>query len=66
MDKSLLRRDNKQNLKSNIFFAHTRGIWEVLSMVFYLSNRFTNSIMFGIILRTILPLCNGTNFMSIL
>ena len=27
----------------------TRGIWKVLSMVFYLSNRFTNPIMFGII-----------------
>ena len=28
-----------------------RGIWKVLSMVFYLSNRFTNPIMFGIILK---------------
>ena len=27
----------------------TRGIWKVLSMVFYLSNRFTNPNMFGII-----------------
>ena len=26
----------------------TRGIWKVLSMVLYLSNRFTNPIMFGI------------------
>ena len=29
----------------------TRGIWKVLSMVFYISNRFTNPIMFGIILK---------------
>ena len=27
----------------------TRGIWKVLSMVFYLSNQLTNPIMFGII-----------------
>ena len=32
----------------------TRGIWKVLSMVFYLSNRFTNLIMFGIILKNYL------------
>ena len=31
---------------------HTRGIWKVLSMVFYLSNRFTKPIMFGIILKS--------------
>ena len=35
-------------------FVHTRGIWKVLSMVFYLSNRFTNLIMFGIILKSYL------------
>ena len=29
----------------------TRGIWKVLSMVLYLSNRFTNPIMFDIILK---------------
>ena len=29
----------------------TRGIWKVLSMVFYLSSRFTNPSMFGIILK---------------
>ena len=33
---------------------NTRGIWKVLSMVFYLSNRFTNPIMFGIILKSYL------------
>ena len=33
---------------------HTRGIWKVLSMVFYLSNRFINPIMFGIILKSYL------------
>ena len=27
------------------------GVWKVLSMVFYLSNQFTNPIMFGIILK---------------
>ena len=32
----------------------TRGIWKVLSMVLYLSNRFTNPIMFGIILKSYL------------
>ena len=31
---------------------YTRGIWKVLSMVFYLSNRFSNSIMFGTILKS--------------
>ena len=31
---------------------NTRGIWKVLSMVFYLSNRFTKPIMFGIILKS--------------
>ena len=29
-----------------------RGIWKVFSMVFYLSNRFTNPIEFGIILMS--------------
>ena len=33
---------------------HTRGIWKVLSMVFYLGNQFTNLIMFGIILKSYL------------
>ena len=32
----------------------TRGIWKVLSMVFYLSNLFTNPIMFGINLKNYL------------
>ena len=30
------------------------GIWKVLSMVFYLSNQFTNPIMFDIILKNFL------------
>ena len=30
----------------------TRGSWKVLSMVFYLSNRFTNPVMFGITLKS--------------
>ena len=30
----------------------TRGIWKVLSKVSYLSNPFTNPIMFGIILKS--------------
>ena len=33
---------------------YTRGIWKVLSMVLYLSTRFTNPIMFGIILKNYL------------
>ena len=33
-------------------YIYTRGIWKVLSMVLYLSNRFTNPIMFGIILKS--------------
>ena len=32
----------------------TRGIWKVLSMGLYLSNRFTNPIMFGINLKSYL------------
>ena len=35
-----------------VFVVHTRGIWQVLSTVFYISNRFTNPIMFGIILKS--------------
>ena len=35
----------------SIYNTCTRGIWKVLSMVFYLSNRFTNPIMFDIILK---------------
>ena len=34
------------------FCLYTRGIWKVLSMVFYLSNRFTKPIMFGILLKS--------------
>ena len=38
-----------------IYFCFvTRGIWKVLSMVLYLSNRFTNPIMCGIILKNYL------------
>ena len=33
---------------------YTRGIWKILSMVLYLSNQFTNPIMFGIILKNYL------------
>ena len=33
---------------------NTRGIWKVLSMVLYLSNRFINFIMFGTILKSYL------------
>ena len=35
-------------------YDYTRGIWKVLSTVFYLSNRFTKPIMFGIILKSYL------------
>ena len=36
------------------FWYYTRGNWKVLSMVFYLSSRFTNPIMFDIILKNYL------------
>ena len=45
---------------------YTRGIWKVRSMVFYLSNRFINPIMFGTILSVIFSLCRNTNFMKML
>ena len=41
--------DKKVNIK-DWANCSTRGIWKVLSMVFYPSHRFTNRIMFGIIL----------------
>ena len=41
-------------LFSNLGLYCTTGIWNVLSMVFYLSNRFTNPIMFDIILKNYL------------
>ena len=43
----------KKNIEGCIYHNRdaTRGIWKVLSMVFYLSNRFTNPIMFDIILK---------------
>ena len=41
-------------LESERQAVYTRGIWKVLSMVFYLSNRFTNFIIFGIILKNYL------------
>ena len=44
----------------------TRGIWKVLSMVFYLSNRFTNPIIFGIILKSYLSSMLWQNFMRLL
>ena len=34
-----------------ILIRSTRGIWKALSMVFYLSNRFTKLTMFGTILK---------------
>ena len=47
-------------LMSRLINNNMRGIWKVLSMVFYLSNRFTNPILFGIILKSYL--CWGTNY----
>ena len=44
-----LKKFNKNNLEEK---DSTRGIWKVLSMVFYLSNRFTKPIIFGIILKS--------------
>ena len=43
-----------QNCTSLIFARFTRDIWNVLSMVFYLSYQFTNPIMSGIILKSYL------------
>ena len=34
--------------------TNTRGIWKVLSMVYYLRNQYTNPIMYGIILESYL------------
>ena len=43
---------------NNLLILHqiinTSDIWKVLSMVFYLSNQFTNPSMFGIILKSYL------------
>ena len=39
---------------TKIAACNTRGVWKVLSMVYYLSNQFTNLIMFGIILKNYL------------
>ena len=50
-------------LASTIVTGIARGIWKVLSMVFYLRNRFTNPIMLGIILKCYLSFCYGINFM---
>ena len=41
-------------LQACYFIVCTRGIWKVLRMVFYLSNRFTNPIVFGIIVKSYL------------
>ena len=46
----LLNLHIKYTLKQNMY----EGIWKVLSMVFCLSNRFTNPIMFDIILKNYL------------
>ena len=43
---------------------NTRDIWKVLSIVFYLSNRFTNPIMFGIILKSYLSSMLWHNFLE--
>ena len=43
-----------KRFSKKVDFITTRGIWKVLSMVFYLSNQFTNPIMFGIILKNYL------------
>ena len=46
--------EDRANMADPQSLAITRDNWEVLSMVFYLSNRFTNPIMFGIILKSYL------------
>ena len=57
---------SKSKLLLHLRVGHTRGIWKVLSMVFYLSNRFTNLIMFGIILKSYLFSMLWHNFMRLL
>ena len=56
--RSRLRKFWCLNMLSLVSFAgmtlDSRGIWKVLSMVLYLSNRFTNPIMCGIILKSYL------------
>ena len=42
--------------------SSTRAIWKVRSMVFFLSNRLTNSSMFGIILNSHLSSMSGHKF----
>ena len=41
-------------MKNKFISNLTRGIWNVLSMVFYLSNQFANPIMFDISLKSYL------------
>ena len=49
---SLFRNElNKFKNKRARMLDYTRGIWKVLSMAFYLSNRFSNPIMFGTIVK---------------
>ena len=45
-----------------IFYKN--GIWRVLSMVFYLSNQFTNHILLGIILKKYLSFFIEHKFFS--
>ena len=53
------RQTNKQTSivtekAKTIYPLYTRSIWKVLRMVFYLRNRFSNPIKFGIILKSYL------------
>ena len=50
--KRIVGKPNFSDQFKKIVKRYTRGIWKVLSMVFYLSNRFTKPIMFGIILKS--------------
>ena len=52
MQKYHLPWHNNSDVFESDLMLHTRGIWKVLSMVFYLSDQLKNPIMFRIILKS--------------
>ena len=54
--------EEAEDFKSVFIVYCTRVIWKVLSMVFYLSDQFTNPVMFGIILKSYLSSLLYHNF----
>ena len=47
---------------ASTFWGGTRGVWKVRSTVVFLSNRYTNPFMYGIILNSYLPSMSGHKF----